>query len=94
MVARSFEVHHNDSILGVDYDTDDVLEVSLSLFLSVISFPPPLSLCNLQFIADFQIPALVSHFHSSGRAIDCWFNEEILISQSVFSSFGCTFYLL
>ncbi|CAL8166678.1 unnamed protein product [Prunus armeniaca] len=40
MVARSFQVHHNDSTYGVDYDTGDGLEVFKIQIFSLTSIPP------------------------------------------------------
>ncbi|XP_020422906.1 peptide-N(4)-(N-acetyl-beta-glucosaminyl)asparagine amidase isoform X2 [Prunus persica] len=40
MVTRSFQVHHNDSTFGVDFDTDDGLEVFKLQLLSLTSIPP------------------------------------------------------
>ena len=41
MVARNFLVHHADSIIDVEYDTNDGLEVSLSLPSPNFDFAPP-----------------------------------------------------
>ncbi|KAJ4977424.1 hypothetical protein NE237_002530 [Protea cynaroides] len=40
MVARNFVVHHNDSLLDVDYDTDDGFEVLKTQLFSLTSIPP------------------------------------------------------
>lgn len=60
MVARSFQVHYNDSTYGVDYDTGDGLEVSLSLSIS-LSKTQFLSLtCHSLQVFKIQIFSLTS----------------------------------
>lgn len=65
MVARKFQVLHNDSKFDVEYDLDDGFEVCptfpSSLFLSVVL---PSNVTSL-LAAGFQISTLLPHLYSA-----------------------------
>lgn len=73
MVARTFQVLHNDSNFDLEYDTDDGFEVRLFL-QNLLSFSHrTLNFTSSFTVSGFSIPALLSHFRStrSSKGLHC-----------------------
>jgi len=72
MVARTFQVVHDDTDFDINYDTDDGFEVRLFLcnlsFSNSISLSKSISFLRYSTVAGFSVSTLFPHFRSTSSA--------------------------